>query len=264
MPQTVYGGMGSGDITVELFDHCSDLFTDIVVDCPDKFGGATGFGDTKGCQIGELLPQEIVEVDWTLTPRQDVKLITECDLKVAVEYDYVTNSLTTLHFIDPDEYQRLLDEGKLPSDKSFVSVGEGPIKGYLEIKDKQPIPISTTGETKVQSSLIIENTGNGFLVNPGSDFGSDDETGPYIRSVEIDPGQLTTSNCKAETEDHIKLIKGKSTTLPCELTLGSASMLGSVSKESTFQVQVTVDYRYEFRDSVTVTVEPPIDFDNTP
>ncbi len=235
-------------ITVSLFDYCTDLFT--VEAAPDKANSVSCSG--ASCTISKLLPKEIVEIRWTLKPR-DVKLTTKCNLKVAVAYDYRTSSLTTMHFIDPSEFQRMLDRGQTPSDQSFISVGEGPLKGYLEVKDKQPI-VANQGGTIIQTSMIIENKGAGFLASP-------DDKPPHVSKIEIvAPGnglQVESGKCKAQDAPpgDIRLIKGTSTLLPCQL-----KMTESVAKETTRQVLVHVDYRYEFREDVDVTIEAKPEF----
>lgn len=225
-------------VDVDLFDYCSkELFKEVEVKCP---GTPYQDSETK-CAISNMLPQETVEVDWILTPSDKIELETVCDLKVSSDYQYETTGLTTIHFINSKELQRQLNEGKFSPTTSYIAKGQGPIKAFIEVDDQQPIS-TVTGDAYTTVSLKLENRGSGFLAShPG-----------YVHIKEVDFGDLDRKDCKFKAGDDIKLIKGKSSALPCDVKIPTDDL---VPKETTKQMTVKVSYVYEFRKSAKVTVD---------
>ena len=228
-------------IRVELFDYCQGLFNK-----PEVEGCSLGESSGSTCDIMQLLPEETTEVIWLLEPKEDIKLITRCDLKVSVSYPYTTDGLTTVHFINYDEYLRQLAAGSPQSRTSTITLGEGPVKAWYEINDKQPIPV-TGGVASV--SLEIENRGAGFVTS-GTEKPSVKLIGTE-NSIFDEPFQSAAQGECSFTEDvEIALIQGKRS-LPCHI-----KQLDDVVKETTNQLTTQISYRYEFRKETRVTVEP--------
>ena len=253
-------------LTVELFDFCEGLFTEnpkenekaITVTCP----GVDEPVDGRICILGNLLPGELKEISWFLTPTEDTALITPCDLKVSVTYPYATSGLTTIHFINSEEYDRQLNQNTFRSRSSTISLGEGPVKAWFEVKDDQPIPAVKSQPATIPVNLHIENQGSGFV--------------KILKTGEIDGGVYITKHsllnfggvCKSNLglTNAEKLIQDERI-VPCTIkqrvdcTDQSQDNVNSlqnkcVAKETTQQLTVDIAYIYEFRDEVRVTVEP--------
>ncbi len=241
-----------GEVSVVLYDYCQGLF-----DIADSrgFEGA-GAGAPGGAVAGGLLPKETKLVEWTLRPAEGTRLTTACRLKVAAKYPYRTDGVTTVTFIDEAELQRQLQQGTFKPVISYNAKGFGPVKAWFDVRDQQPIP-AVVGWSPVL--LEIENTGSGFLAqNPGC--GNTACIPKDQVKIELDSGLTTNKDsCRwagdssARTAaDDVKLIKSKAPPLLCEIGLKDPA---SVEKDLTKRLQVTVDYLYEFRKEVPVTVE---------
>lgn len=262
-------------ITVDLFDYCQGLFKKVEVDtntCKNTLSaGATTAGGpiTTSCKIDTLLPKESKEIIWTLEPDDKTSLITRCDLKVSVTYPYVTSGLTTVNFINSQEYSRLLATGGVPARTSTTTMGEGPVKAWFEVKDKQPIVAAGPGAGGTQLltpvALNIQNKGAGFVIAykpTTAAAGTDNDPKIKITSTNIfdSPFSAPQDQCSFKKDEGIKLIENKRT-LPCRITqlkdCTGAPAADCVSKETTHQLTVDIAYLYEFRKEVKVTVEPP-------
>jgi hypothetical protein len=239
------------NIKVTLYDHCTGLFDEssITPNCPD--------GNNEGktvCNVKQLLPGETKEMDWTLFPNP-TKIATPCELKVSVTYPYTTNGLSTISFVEPKEYQRQLEQGSFSAKAHYTAKGQGPVKAFFSVKDQEPIP-AAEGFTSV--SLDFHNMGYGFLANPGPATGT--VTGPRILAesvtMKVPEELLPVKDCEygkdseLKPDEDVKLIKNKRS-LPCKLTIPT-----DVDKETTYQLEVSATYLYEFRQKTKVTVNP--------
>jgi len=249
-------------IMIDLFDFCQGLFDNVRVEsCPNPPEGAK-------CRITELLPQETVEVRWVLNPSENTKLITPCELKVSASYPYETSGLTTVHFINSVEYTNQLAQGTFTPKTSTKSLGQGPVKVWFEVKDQQPIPASSTeitgSGTRIPVNLVIDNRGFGF-VKVLDDATSKNEQVKLIETNIFSPpfsADQGEGKCTFTPNDKIRLIQDERI-LPCnikQLQDCATGTLGSncVTKETTFKLEASIYYIYEFRDSVDVIVEPGI------
>jgi hypothetical protein len=244
-------------VDVQLYDYCEGLFEKIP--------------DAELTQNKILLRGQKEQVEWTLKalPRTQVPVKTECTLKIRARYPYATKSITTLHLIDYAEMQRRISEGTYKEIGSYQSIGYGPIKPYITVEGTQPIPVSNNAINAVLS-LQVKNRGNGFLSPAGN-------TDPVIKREDIEiyavdsiakkiAEQLKKCRDNDIPADGLKLIKGESTKIMCEL--GKDIEIGNVPVESTKTIQVSIGfnedgsynkdkaYWYEFRKEIKVTVEP--------
>ncbi|MEE9406410.1 MAG: hypothetical protein V3V26_03320, partial [Candidatus Aenigmarchaeota archaeon] len=126
-------------IVVRLYDHCEGLFPKDNI--KQRCGEITGTGTT--CEINKILAGETVVVDWTLKSASDLKLATPCDLKVYVQYPYTTDGLTTISFIEQNEYKRQLEAGTFKTKGHYTAKGQGPVKVFFTVNDQEPIPAAT-------------------------------------------------------------------------------------------------------------------------
>ncbi|MBL7205968.1 MAG: hypothetical protein ISS36_00035 [Candidatus Aenigmarchaeota archaeon] len=242
---------GESGVTINLYDYCVGLFEieDGDINCPS--GSEKLNSDTeKGCWIPKFLALETKEVDWILKPRE-VELETPCDVKVSVTYPYETVSLTTIHFINENEYQRQLEEGSFKSRSSSIIQGEGPIKALLKVLDQQPIP---TTRDIFASSLEVSNKGSGFVAV--KDDGEKRDHMIFLESLKYDNSDEKDVCFKDIFEDNdyqIQLIQGRtSSKMTCELKQPTG-----VEKELTKTAEINIKYLYELRKEKKVSVTSP-------
>lgn len=229
-------------VTVDLYDYCSGLFEDIKVTCP---GGDQETSATK-CSGIELLRQETKTVEWKLTPKK-TELVTPCDLKVSVNYPYSTESITSISFIDQNEYQRQLQEGKFTQKSSSTTLGEGPLKANWMVETPQPVVAKDDGN--IAMLLKVQNRGSGFV--SGNTF-TIKENG--LSAAGLEPTE-DCSNSITDSGEEEKLIRNERE-LPCQVKMES-DIEGEVTKELTRQIPVKIEYGYEFRAQKRVEVLPP-------
>ena len=131
-------------VHVELYDYCEGLFIPKLIMCGNQ--NVDIRQGTTVCPIEEMLPGEIVPVMWTVCQNkaEAVKVRTICPpdgMKVLVRYPYETTSLTTISLISLEEMQREIIERAYRPTESYIAVGQGPIKPYLTVEDRQPVPV---------------------------------------------------------------------------------------------------------------------------
>lgn len=232
--------------TVKLYDYCAGMLRLDKTTCPEG-------SPTDGACTIKLLPKEIKEVDWEISPVQEIKLQSVCNLKIYVNYPYTKyEGLTTVHFIKPDEMKAQLERGEFREIKSYSAAGEGPVKAYLTVEDRQPI--QAYEDAAANLALQIKNRGSGFLVGP--------EGRPAIpkEKIEIEPSEIKAKFDACLTGTELKLIQRESAKIPCKATLSDFGISpDDVKKELTKQLIVKIkEYRYEFRSQTKVTVNPKI------
>jgi hypothetical protein len=243
-------------VTVDLYDYCKGLFDKPKVECD----GADPIDGTV-CKINRILPDEIKRVSWTLSQedKDKVKLRTVCPpdgMKVSVEYDYTTSGLSTISFISKAELERTLEERTLRSTDSYIVVGQGPIKPYLTVEDKQPIPVYDGARTMVQ--LVIKNSGTGQLSSKLDDnhvgLPKKSITVTGIGTGKLEP--LSSSDCKldGDVDEEVKLIGKESPPYQCRIDL--SNLKDEIAKTGTRHMEVEVNYKYMFTKSVQVVVNP--------
>jgi hypothetical protein len=266
----------SGKVEIELYDYCKGLFSPEVSICsgtPDNTAGGTK------CTIDTLLPGETTRVVWTLKQEGVVNLKTICPpdgMKVSVGYQYTTSSLTTISFISKEELERTLEDRVLKSTESYIVIGQGPIKPYLTVEDKQPIPVYEGARTVLQ--LQLKNLGSGDLdtevtktVNGNQvkviglygenikveGVGSGSSTGTELK-VATAGGKI--ENCKFKDsgwdKEIVRLIGRESSPYLCKIDL--SDLEDDVIKTATRHLRVSVLYDYLFTKEAFVTVNPKI------
>ncbi len=262
-------------IQVSLYDHCGNLFS-VSPRCPDN---SNPDADAESCTF-DLLPHQIKSVEWTLVSSDSTKLKTECDLKIYARYAYVTDSITSVTFINYQEYQKQLDEGTFHPITSYITEGYGPIKPYITVEDTQPIPVEKSGansgsKTTVTIGVQLKNRGSGFLACENNNL-------PYkVTEKEITSAKLDSSGCVSgktfymtatkignnyDIADEIKtkclekiksqgftFIKKETPKIICSI---DAPTDVNLPKQSTIHVTAQVAYAYEFRKDIKVTIEP--------
>lgn len=148
------------DVRVELYDFCQGTFTLDNTDC------GTGSDSKEAyCDKITLSPYETKEVRWTLTADKCIKLETTCPsdgMKVSVKYKQKTEGMSTISLIKYEEMQRQMNEGTYKETQSTRAAGEGPIKGYITVEDKQPVAVSGS-KSQTVISFQLKNEGSGFL-----------------------------------------------------------------------------------------------------
>jgi hypothetical protein len=271
VPQDDLGSTLTGQkIIVNLYDYCEGLFSDVKITCEGKQKDlpCTGKEECK-CEIDNLLPGQTKEIDWVLKAgdKDQVPLKTECDLKVSVTYPYKTTSLTMMTFIDYQEMQRQLSEGTFRKKESYIVSGYGPVKPRITVEDQQPIPVQQTEPGRTMVALRIKNSGKGYLCRPAGTIEGDIKTTGVIcdskipggakDNIKIEWGDLnfvSGGSCTLNPiPDEVTLIQKESPPLLCEIELRDTTNL---PKETTKHVTTKIEYMYEFRKELRVTIEP--------
>jgi len=259
-------------IVIELYDYCRGAFEIVGTEnkgmkCPGepKIDRTSG---TASCIVDKILPGQTIEVDWTLRANSDIKVKTTCPvdgMKILVRYPFKTTSLTTISVMNAQEMQRQIEEGTFQSRGSSITAGRGPIKPFITVEDQQPI---SQGSGSTVISLQVENKGSGFLATPITE-GEDSGRSSVILNNQIeitmppefsiaDGGdcnfQASQGTYKPKDPDGIRLIYGKSPKMFCSMAIKD----NITPKEVTLHATVDVEYEYEFRDSVMVTITPKI------
>ncbi|MBN2330812.1 MAG: hypothetical protein JXC85_03280 [Candidatus Aenigmarchaeota archaeon] len=247
-------------IKVNLYDYCKGLFATPKVMC----GGGSPNDGTE-CEIKRMLPKEIVRISWTLEQedKNKVKLRTICPpdgMKVSVEYEYATTSLSTISFISKDELERTLEARTLMSTDSYIVVGQGPIKPYLTVEDEQPVPVYQDARTMLQ--LVIKNMGSGQLSSKFTTEDNNEFVGlPAPNSIivtGIGRGELEPldADCRLEgnVKENVRLIGKESPPYQCRIDL--TNLMNDITKTGTRHLEVEVKYKYMFTKSVQVVVNP--------
>lgn len=231
------GGEGI-EVTVELYDYCTTLFSSVSVKCP----GGSGSG-TK-CENVEMQPQEISSIEWILTPKgpKDIKLKTPCTLKVKVTYSYKTKVVTQITFIDENELNSRVRRGEPWKITGSSVIGYGPVKPYLVVESQQPISENVWGYT----SLTIKNVGYGYVRD--SEIKNNVEI--EHENLDMELAKEGGGECKFETTP-IKLVNKQSSQLLCKIKSS-----GDIEIEQTYDMKADIEYDYEFRKSISITVSP--------
>ena len=249
-------------IKVELYDYCQGLFKTPKVMCDGR-----EYTETK-CEIKKMLPDEIVRISWTLEQDETspVKLKTICPpdgMKVSVEYEYTTSGLSTISFISKAELERTLEERTQRSTESYIVVGQGPIKPYLTVEDKQPVPVYFGARTMLQ--LVVKNMGSGQLSSKFTEDGKEFVGLPALTSIEVTgiggsgglkPLLSAQSECKIQgkVSENVRLIGKESPPYQCRIDLSNLD--DDITKTGTRHLEVEVNYKYMFTKSVKVVVNP--------
>lgn len=234
------------DVEVELYDYCPGVFGEPEVKKP----GEKGYSSGSSVTIAKMLPEETKEVSWKLEAKE-VQLLTTCPrdgMKVKVKYPYETTSVTTISFMNAEEMQRRMEEGKFETKKSYIALGQGPVKPVMKVMDTQPV---ASDSKKTAVSVEIENRGVGFVQE--SRVRVVDVTGPKGSPI---PGEIYSCLKDRYSNGGIKLIQKKSPKIICQ----DISIPGKASEETEYteHIELTISYDYEFRKSVRVTVYPKI------
>ncbi len=252
-------------VKIKLYDTCEGLFKSIKVTCPD------GEKETTECQITSILPKQKIPIFWTITAndKDKIPLETSCNLKVYVQYPYRTKSITSITFVDYVEYQRMLDENKFSAITSYITEGYGPIKPYLTVEDQQPIPVKNGQKSDTTMAFQLKNKGSGFLagsIQRDDTSGTTSATGtPIIPrgsiTIESNIGSSSGSyNIKSYIQNAIfgmqefQLIGKES---PKQHFTVETPYNNKIEKVATYYVTTSVDYMYEFRKEIKVTIKPP-------
>ncbi len=275
--------VGNGDVEVELYDYCDGLFTPKLLTCgSQQYSGA--LGSNNMCTIGKILPGEIVPVIWTVSQDTDdnkeVKVRTVCPpdgMKVLVRYPYSTSAVTTISLISLEEMQREIVERTHMPTESYIAIGQGPIKPYLTVEDKQPIPVFDTGEgARTLLKFQLKNMGSGQLDSKKNKVTVTQNVGGATTTevIAIKGSQITftginTQNslkpmledngCKIMSDvwrdEPVQFVGRETSPYNCKVSLSE----GQIGKTTTRHIQVEVeDYYYVVTKNVLLTVDPKI------
>jgi hypothetical protein len=241
-------------IEVDLYDYCVGLFKPTLETCGS---GSSGVKTSSTlCTIKKIQAGQTVPVRWSLEPIKDVEGRTICPpdgVKVSVKYHYETGSLTTIQFVSQEEYERSLEQRTEKSTDSYIRIDQGPIKPYITVEDKQPIPVFSGARTVL--ALNVENRGNGQLVE--REIPRESITvkglGEVSQGMELTPEE----DCyfkDGKPKENVILIGNKAPKMLCRVDLSRFK----AGKQTSVYLETSIEYDYIFTKSVQVVVNPKI------
>ena len=237
------------NVEVRLYNVC-DLFDTTIDYCP-------GTVSNDICIINNFYPQSTQTVSWELRAKH-VNVETSCDIGIYVKYDHKSFTTTQIAYINKDEYERLILQGKKTSEKGKMVVGEGPIKAYLEVKD-QPVLVSNENPGITVLYFWLENKGNGELdgnkIYPrGTGKNTFSITSDNIIGINNENIQTCIEKKLPENNRFIEFI-GKSTPkYMCKIKLSHPQAV--VETEKIFSIDSEINYAYKFSKKLEITVKP--------
>lgn len=273
------------NVNIRLFNDCG-LFEKQLSVCQ---GEEADDGET--CRIGRMYPQSHSIIEWILRAKE-VNVETTCKLGVLAEYDHTTYSTGSVTFINKDEVERLVSEGKTFSERGRTTVGEGPVKPYIEVAN-QPIIIDASMESSDSDAgrgimtFWVQNRGGGVIELADASEGNVvfEDIG-YVKSsekmyVDIDGGDdlsafVSSGNGDAEEKKGIEecikqhmlvsgndagekysvhFMKGKTPDYLCSVTVNTPN---NIKQEKTYQIEAEIRYGYKFIRETMVTIKPKI------
>jgi hypothetical protein len=184
--------------------------------------------------------------------------------------------------VDYTEYQRMLNDNKYTPITSYITEGYGPIKPYLTVETTQPIPVENKQyaagqEPTFQMAFQAKNKGSGFLSNLFSNYDSTGKETQIIKIRNQDINVLSNAGTTGSTSTYnlgdlvSKKIRGDSTA--GNNGIGDLQLIGTESPKQTFSIEApfrnkiekvatyyvtsSIDYMYEFRKEIKVTIKPP-------
>jgi len=276
------------NVDIELYNDCGMFKID------NDYCTGTFKENTNICRV-KMYPQSTSLVQWKLDAKE-INVETPCKIGIMAKYSYTTYSTASVTFVNKAELERLVTEGKSFSETGTLSIGEGPVKPYIEVLN-QPIVIDA-GKTTVRDrgsgimSFWLENKGSGIIgLKPATDgnvyFGddcskmtedkSDKGTKICLKISGAQTGGNEDSGIKAIINDGLKNLDecikehmkvGTSGTTYGTNFIGKATpkypcsiTVGDTSRikqESTYQITAEVGYFYKFTKEISITVQPKI------
>jgi hypothetical protein len=238
-----------------------------------------------------MYPQSTVLVEWKLTAK-DINVETPCKIGVMTRYKYKTYASASVTFVNKAELERLVNEGKSFSETSTLTVGEGPVKPYIEVLN-QPIVIDVTNVSDQNKgsgimSFWVENKGGGIIdmKTASSADGNTifencpqnkDTKGPQplclnistsasgvsenIMAISADGKTDTIENCmkkhieKTGQAYSLNFIGKATPKYSCSITVQDSSR---IKQETTYQIMADISYYYKFTKELSITVQPKI------
>jgi hypothetical protein len=244
-----------------------------------------------------LYPQSTAVVEWKLNAKDDVNVETQCRVGILARYNYITYSTSSVTFVNKAEIERLVSEGKSFSETGIATIGEGPVKPYVEVLS-QPIIIDTSEGSEDRGSGImsfwVENKGYGILdilesATKGGNVVFDCNTLynipiPFGGSIPIHPVLLKQVCLEIDAGDNVKALKDKQmisvqdcikshleTTTPSQYSLSfigkstpkyscsiTVADASRIKQETTYQITAKIGYSYKFTKEIMLTVKPKI------
>ncbi|MBN2043227.1 MAG: hypothetical protein JW754_05495 [Candidatus Aenigmarchaeota archaeon] len=233
------------------------------------------------CTIEKMFPQSTAVAEWSLKAR-DVKVQTPCRIGIMAQYTYFTPTTYRITFINKQELERLVTQGKSAGVSGIEGVaGEGPVKTFMEVPN-QPIVYDTNDGGSGILSLWIENKGFGQLAIPSRaniyfatrdgecQTISETDTPETTRQICIDiyPSQgdvgdlllagdgRSLKDCFREKIGETTALIGKSTPkYSCEIT---SPVDSKIKLQKTFQINSEISYLYKFTQEIDLKIKPGV------
>ncbi len=268
------------DVIVGLYNDCGVFDVDVDFCQGRKSEGRDEDTGMFQCTFEKMYPQSTAVVEWKLRAR-NVNVETPCKIGVLAKYKFTTYSTTSVTFVNKAQLERMISEGKSFSEVGVATIGEGPVKPYIEVLN-QPIIIDEREGGTGLMSFWIENRGFGVLdiaeAGKGNVIFSDScERGDYKNKLCIHVESEVVSKPLEGTgtvpilkciQEHMKtkdengnevysatFIGRKTPKYSCSITLPDPSR---VKEEKTYQISAEIGYTYKFTKETTITIKPHI------
>jgi len=165
-----------------------------------------------------------------------------------VNYDFDGTTTYDVVVINMEEIKKLQTAGKTPDLISNKIIGSGPIKVDAELMgDDKLILAGKTGRIK----FVVKNEGSGDLVGNNVEVGGLKITFPSGMTPEECPEGF---NCVSESTNTNKIQIYQKESSPLIFKIENIGDVPPIYK--TFNVRTDVEYTYELRGSLDITVEP--------
>ncbi|HLD83840.1 MAG TPA: hypothetical protein VI979_03235 [archaeon] len=219
------------------------------------------------CDMGSLAPggQKLINYKLIAPSADDIlKLSTDFELRFAVQHDYIAKTTYRPVAVNADEIKALQRAGQQVSIEAPTSIGSGPLKLDVSLKNRDFI----LNNNKATFEVRARHTGTGRLadnkiaagklvvtfVGIGCDKFTDKDA---VVGLKFTSASLQTTggaaSCKfMNKEDIVFFSQGLS--VPMLFTM-SGDDIGNVPQKS-YEVTATADYTYRLSGVAAVTVKP--------
>ena len=215
------------------------------------------FGESKTVNIPSLLPlgQKIITFSLRTPSAEEIANVKVTPtVSFNVKYDFTGTTTYDVVVVDMKEIEKQQKAGKKITPTINKIIGSGPIKIYPELIGTDIILAGKTGNIK----FLIKNEGRGDL--------EENKIAPNKLTINferlVDGGGDVTEvpdgfneGAISKNNEEIELYQGESSPLIFKVEASSGSELRGAPYK-TFNIKADVDYTYELRGEMEITVEP--------
>ncbi len=239
------------DVKVILYDTCG-IFS---IETAGRLCSGE-WDNPETCRFTELYPQTEQEVIWKLRAN-DIKVEQSCDVGIQVKYSHVTDTSSSVDFANQKEIERLVSQGKGTSSIGKMTLGEGPVKLYIQVPD-QPILVGDSIETSTGIlEFWAENKGSG-IVDGGKvkriQLGNSVSGRAKFKKTMDDENVLTFIDSQDPKNAITTTLTNKKTPTHTWIIMPGAEQMGKI--QDRIYLVGNVSYDYKFIKNIQLTVQP--------